>query len=463
MHKKHELIFAIVKIFFDALSVFLACSAVFFGIDELIASQAGQYGALWHVLISLLFSSSIILFSALLGAYNFENIWRINKFIPRFIASIAAVSILGFLAIRSLGAQFSINGFASIAIFSIIFALTGFYIVKKLFIVFFSNPKRGIHVLFVGYSDIANKVQEAFMSEKLGRFKPVGYVAQNEDRSSPLPYLGRLHLIEQIVSEYKPDIIMQVANSEQTINIRRIAEEYLLEHYIIPTFTNGNFATKTIMGHEFAVSSASGVVGWGHAFKRLFDLFATSFSFILLAPVFMVVAIALKIESVKDPVIASEERVDGRTGRRFKLFRFRTLKSGKSELPLMQDELKLTSGSALIDKSLGDATRLGRFLRASEINELPQLFNVIKNEMSLVGPRPPYPQEYEFFSHAHKKKHRLKPGITGLWQICKDETGGTIADSVKIDSDYVSNWTFLRDLQILFFTIPYLVRKIMKR
>ena len=185
--------------------------------------------------------------------------------------------------------------------------------------------------------------------------------------------------------------------------------------------------------------------------KRLLDLSASLAACTLLFPVLLVVAIAIKLDS-RGPILFAQERV-GLGGRRFRLYKFRTMIEGTDRL---QAELEpLTEAHGPVFKIRNDlrVTRVGRWLRHLSLDELPQLVNVIKGDMSLVGPRPlPLRDVRRIDQRAHKRRFSVKPGITCLWQV--NGRAPEFENWVKSEMEYIDNWSLGLDVKILLKTIP---------
>ena len=172
-------------------------------------------------------------------------------------------------------------------------------------------------------------------------------------------------------------------------------------------------------------------------FKRLFDLLVSLILFILLSPVMLVITLLVRIKLGK-PVLFSQER-PGLHGRLFRLYKFRTMRDLRgADGRLLPDEVRLT--------------KFGRFLRASSLDELPELFNVLKGEMSLVGPRPLLVAYLERYTPEQARRHEVLPGITG-WAQVNGRNALSWEAKFKLDVWYVDNQTFWLDLKILFLTL----------
>ena len=183
-------------------------------------------------------------------------------------------------------------------------------------------------------------------------------------------------------------------------------------------------------------------------FKRLFDIIVSGMLLLLLSPLFLLIAIAVKITDRRAEVFY-RWRVVGRNGARFTGFKFTTMYSDaddrRNEL-LGRNEM---SGPVFKMKQDPRITPLGRFLRKYSLNELPQLWSVLKGDMSLVGPRPAFPHELEGYRFWHKRKLSIRPGITCLWQVRGRNKITNFDDWVTMDLEYIDNWSLWLDFKIL--------------
>ena len=177
--------------------------------------------------------------------------------------------------------------------------------------------------------------------------------------------------------------------------------------------------------------------------KRLLDLLVATIGLLVISPVLLVIAILVRLQH-GSPVLFGQKR-PGLHGQPFRIFKFRTMTEARAaDGALLPDEQRLTP--------------LGRFLRAASLDELPELFNVLRGEMSLVGPRPLLMQYLERYSLEQARRHNVLPGITG-WAQVNGRNALTWEDKFKLDVWYVDHWSFWLDLKILFLTVS----KVFKR
>jgi exopolysaccharide biosynthesis polyprenyl glycosylphosphotransferase len=197
--------------------------------------------------------------------------------------------------------------------------------------------------------------------------------------------------------------------------------------------------------------------------KRAFDLLAASLMLIVVSPVMLVIALVIKKTS-PGPVLFAQERL-GRDGRPFKFYKFRTMEHNSDDAIHRQFVSMFIGGDAdgCADTNAGDqvfkmkrdprVTAIGAALRKTSLDELPQLFNILMGEMSLVGPRPPIAYEIENYQPWHMERLKAVPGLTGLWQVSGRSTV-SFEEMVRLDIRYINNWSPWRDFVILLKTIP---------
>jgi exopolysaccharide biosynthesis polyprenyl glycosylphosphotransferase len=211
-------------------------------------------------------------------------------------------------------------------------------------------------------------------------------------------------------------------------------------------------------GQAMVELSAPSLKGWQFAIKRVMDIVGAVVGLVLGAPLFAVIAAAIRIDS-PGPVFFLQERA-GMGGRAFRMLKFRTMRDGAdAEKPALAG-LNQT-GDPRLFKILNDprVTRLGAFLRRWSLDELPQLWNVVRGDMSLVGPRPFFELDLRSYQDHHFGRLGAKPGITGLWQVNGRSSIADFEEVVRLDREYVEEWSVALDLKILLLTLPAVLRR----
>jgi exopolysaccharide biosynthesis polyprenyl glycosylphosphotransferase len=191
--------------------------------------------------------------------------------------------------------------------------------------------------------------------------------------------------------------------------------------------------------------------GLPFAAKRSFDLIVSSLLLLLLSPVLLAIALAVRLSS-HGPIIYRSVR-PGMSGRPFHCFKFRTMRAGADQSQADLEDLNESSGALFKIREDPRLTPIGRVLRRFSLDELPQLVNVLRSEMSLVGPRPLPMRDFERLEEWHKKRYLVLPGITGLWQV-SGRSELDFDDLVRLDFLYLEQWSVFLDMTILLKTIP---------
>ncbi|MGG4016621.1 sugar transferase [Priestia megaterium] len=191
--------------------------------------------------------------------------------------------------------------------------------------------------------------------------------------------------------------------------------------------------------------------------KRFLDIILSLIGLIFLLPVFIIVAICIKIEDKNGPVLFSQTRV-GKNQSEFTMYKFRSMVSNAEELLENLLEQNETTGAMFKMKNDPRVTKIGRFIRKTSIDELPQLINVLKGDMSLVGPRPPLKREVEVYTQYQKQRLLIQPGCTGLWQVSGRSNIG-FEDMVELDLKYIVERSIFKDILIIIKTVLLIFNK----
>lgn len=188
--------------------------------------------------------------------------------------------------------------------------------------------------------------------------------------------------------------------------------------------------------------------------KRLIDIVGSLCGIILLSPLFLIVAILIKIEDPKGKVFFAQER-NGRYPKTFKMYKFRSMVHNAEEL--LKDLMDRNEQTGPVFKINDDPriTKVGKFIRKTSIDELPQLFNVLKGDMSLVGPRPPIPREVEQYNSYQMQRLAVKPGLTCIWQVSGRNNIG-FDEWVEMDIEYIKTRNLWLDIKLIFKTVGVL-------
>lgn len=247
-------------------------------------------------------------------------------------------------------------------------------------------------------------------------------------------------------TDYAADITEELEDMGVTVNVTITSLEKIVEH---SKFDNIDCIVKS--GYPIAIFSPSVQNGRAMLIKRITDVIGAVFGCLVSLPIILLTAIPLLAES-PGPLIFKQERV-GRNGRVFNIYKLRSMYTDAEERKkALMAENKM---NGLMFKMDDDPriTKVGKFIRKTSIDELPQFWNVLKGDMSLVGTRPPTIDEFEKYESHHKRRLSMRPGITGLWQVSGRSDIKDFEEVVRLDCEYIDNWSLFLDFKILIKTI----------
>jgi exopolysaccharide biosynthesis polyprenyl glycosylphosphotransferase len=321
--------------------------------------------------------------------------------------------------------------------------------------------KLTFRTLIVGANLEAERLAATMTTKELG-FQPVGFVAGSTDALylDDQRVVGPVGRIRELIRETRADCLFVASSAVTPEDVVQIMKARRLENVEVrftanlPTVLSSRLAPQTIGGVMTLSVNVLQLTRFQAAAKRFCDILISGFGLLLLLPLFAAVAVAIKATS-PGRVVFRQERI-GLRGRPFTLLKFRTMVAGADLL--LNDLRARNEADGPLFKLRQDprVTKVGAILRRYSIDELPQLWNVLKGEMSLVGPRPPLADEVALYEEWQHDRLEVRPGITGLWQV-SGRSELSFEDYVRLDLFYVENWSIAYDLFILSKTVPLLV------
>ncbi len=302
-----------------------------------------------------------------------------------------------------------------------------------------------------------NRVQD---NPSLG-YQMIGYISP-KPTSLKTSYLGDYNQLETVLKSQVVDLVIVTASiTEDRVQecvqlMETMGKQAVL--YIDEIFHQiSKYRPVDFGGLSMVALDAHPRKTWEELMKIAFDLVVSSVGLVVISPLLLTIAIIIKTTS-KGPVFFVQERV-GLNGRLFNMYKFRSMVQDAEAQKEKLTALNEMHGPVFKIKNDPRVTPFGRFLRRTSLDELPQLWNVLRQEMSLVGPRPPLPSEVNYYDPKHRKRLSVRPGITCIWQI----SGRNDVDFdqwMDMDTAYVDQWSFWLDLTILAKTVPVvLLRK----
>jgi exopolysaccharide biosynthesis polyprenyl glycosylphosphotransferase len=263
---------------------------------------------------------------------------------------------------------------------------------------------------------------------------------------------------EHVVDEVAISLPVRSFYSQISQIVARCEEQGIIVRYLSNIFNlkEGRSTSEEFGDHPVVAVYTGAMRGWQILVKHILDFFVSLILVALFSPLLAIVSILIKITS-PGPVFFVQERV-GVGKRRFRLYKFRTMIKDAEEKILELEHLNELSGPVFKINDDPRITRIGKFLRKTSIDELPQLFNVVKGDMSLVGPRPLPVRDYEGFDEDwHRRRFSVRPGITCLWQV-NGRSNTSFDKWMKLDMEYIDNWSLGLDLKILLRTVPAVLK-----
>lgn len=409
---------------------------------------------------------AIVIF-VLLGLYSFKQKTGLLKQIGKIVVSGA----IWFMLVLTYYFLIRAFPFSRLVIIYQAVLLTIFTIFSRLIL---SAIKRSLlkkdigrtRCLVIGNNESSKKVSDKLASDY--KYKLLGYISTRPAKDSTAKWLGKIAELKKFVKKYKVDLIVQTDESEITsTSLIDFCRENHTEYHFLPAAFNSyehKFEFDSIKGMPWLIWQKTPLEGWGRIVKRFFDLLISLPIFLICLPMFAIVTIAIKLNS---PGTVFYKYLDngkicyriGQKGKPFYCYKFRTMLSNTHN-QRYQELAKLNKRQGPIVKIENDPriTNVGKFLRRFDLDELPQIINVIKGNMSIVGPRPHLPEEVDKYDKHHKFVLAIKPGITGLAQV-QGRSNLNFDDEVALDSYYIEHWSLWLDLKIIIKTIPAVLFK----
>jgi exopolysaccharide biosynthesis polyprenyl glycosylphosphotransferase len=317
-------------------------------------------------------------------------------------------------------------------------------------------------IVIVGSGDRIAAVRDGLLAQKSWGHRIIGYLrecAGSAAEVAGLPALGSLEDLQRVLTSHSVDeIIFALSPAYGHVDLRTyidICEEIGTTYRIVPALfdpeDSKNLRAESVQGIPTLVRSTVGINPSGMLYKRIVDYVVGFAGFLLFLAMFPLVALAIKLDT-PGPVLYRQPRV-GQHGRVFYIYKFRSMVEGADKR--LQELMAGNEMNGHMFKIRHDPriTRVGRFLRATSLDEFPQFLNVIKGEMSLVGTRPPTQEEVARYEARHRRRISIRPGITGLWQVSGRSKIDDFEQVLKLDLKYIDNWRFWEDMRIIWKTV----------
>ncbi len=474
MKKRSELLFSAIQVPIDAAMIVLAALSAFAvrNIPEVIALRPKLYIFPLESYLKIV-AAVVPLFIAIYAIEGLYNIKVTRRFYQEALKIFSATSIALFVIIVTifLKREWFSSRFVILSgwIFAMVYVTIGRWILQKIQKILLVKKGMGVHrVLLIGSNGKLDRICKMIKAVPTMGYKVVGHLET-----------GSVHAIKEFKKLFGIDEIIvcdsTLTDSEQEKIIDYAAINNIAYKFIPTTFQTVRFEGGIFGGEPIIEIKHTPLDGWGKILKRIFDIFCSVALIVILSPLMLATAILVKLESFFEekpggPIIYKNERV-GADGKMFNVYKFRYMKWNfctdphtKEGRKALEYEKKLIAKNSIkqgpLYKIKNDPrkTRVGKFIERFSIDELPQLLNVFKGEMSMIGPRPHQQREVDKYNEYHRRLLTIRPGISGMAQV-SGRSDLSFDDEYKLDVYYIENWSLMLDVIICFKTLRALVVK----
>ncbi|MDI3534963.1 MAG: hypothetical protein PWQ82_1328 [Thermosediminibacterales bacterium] len=461
MNDKDEKLIKFILYVLDILVLFIAA---LIAVGLRFSFDLGSFNVKWYVIAFFFIAivNTIIMYFNKLYDLKYRS-WfaQVPKIINSFIYTMLCFALFSFYVREVSYSRLAIGYFSITAVILLLCGrYVSIYIIKQLY-------KKGVGVkrlLGIGINERSLSVLDYLNKHREFGYVIVGYLDKKDRNVNDYSYLGGMKEYRRIIDEQSIDaILISSSRGDEHKEIIEYCEDKYIQVYMIPDILDitsnpvdiGQISTiPLIKFKEGMLSSIQAKI------KRLFDLGVALSAFIIVLPVFVIIMLLIKL-TAKGSIFFVQNRY-GINGRSIKIIKFRTMIENAEEVleELMEKDPKIREEYTTYRKLKNDprVTPIGKILRRTSLDELPQLINVIKGDLSIVGPRPMLKDEMERYGKYGKLVLKVHPGITGLWQVSgRNEL--PFSERVRLDVYYINNWSFWLDIIIILKTIPVLLNK----
>lgn len=344
----------------------------------------------------------------------------------------------------------------------IILLLTLARVARRVLMSYLRRRDTGVErVLIVGSGEEGLRVMRNLVAQPELGYRVVGFVDDDPERGNSdigrVRALGSTDNVPQLLRQEQIDeVIITLPSHEQRKTLRLV--DQCLQANVRPRIAPDMFqmslsrvTLEEVAGIPMLSPYEMRLSSWAQALKRAVDVLGAGMALIVFSPLMLLLAILIPLDSPGSPIFR-QVRV-GRNGLPFSVYKFRSMVREAEQLKQQLRHLNEADGPMFKIRDDPRTTRLGRFLRRTSLDELPQIWNVLRGDMSLVGPRPALPEEVAGYAEWHRQRLATAPGITGLWQV-SGRSDVPFEEMVLLDIYYIENWSPLLDLSILLRTVP---------
>lgn len=417
-----------------------------------------------YVFYSVVFIILTLVFFGFYKLYNWDQIYRGSGYYFRIFKAIS-INIIVIIVVGYLLETFSFSRIwiSLLYIFSIVMLFSSRYIIGEITQKLIKKLDLSSKTLIIGIGENAKRIEDTLKKSSQESFKIVGYIekeekiAENKNYAKNFHILGCLENLREVVigsnvqkviissKEYRYDEILDMLEKLKGLDVLILMFPGFFE------FSVRRMNMREVSGIPLIQVSNVGFYGIDLFQKNLIDFVLGGMLFLIFIPIYLVVGLLIKLDS-RGPVFYKQKRYT-KGFKPFYIYKFRTMYVGADKRLAKLRKHSEVDGPIFKMKNDPRVTKVGRFLRKLSVDELPQIINVLRGEMSLVGPRPPLPEEVKKYEEWQKKRLNVKQGITGFWQV-SGRSELNFEEMVRLDLYYIQNWSIGMDIRILLKTVP---------
>jgi exopolysaccharide biosynthesis polyprenyl glycosylphosphotransferase len=421
---------------------------------------------------SIYVSQQIILTFLLIATFYQNRVWlrRRGEFLVDEISRVGYATATGIALMMAVTFFLRPLAFSRLLlvwalIFIVLFISVARVLRRVLLRMYYSRGKSVDRVLIVGSGEAGRSVMRTFLARPDLGYEPIGYLDDGSEENNiglgRIPHLGTFYQLHQALEKnpglHSVFIALPGGMHDQVLDLLRICQQHEIQAKVIPDLFQlslHHVEFNNMAGIPLFSVRDVGMSRGGQILKRTVDV---GLALLLAVPSLIIgaiVALAIKLES-SGPIFYFQERV-GKDGQHFLMIKFRSMVVNADDHKEALQQMNEASGPIFKIRNDPRLTRVGRLIRRLSLDELPQLWNILKGDMSFVGPRPPLPEEVSEYQPWHMRRLQVKGGLTGLWQV-SGRSDLTFDEQCLLDIYYIENWSLTMDLRLILQTLPYLL------
>ena len=451
-NKRLQYVINLFHILVDFLLIFIALKLANY-LYQISTFRYNEIFTSYSTSLLIIFSGIVLLFLFMTSSYKrYLMIYNIDEEVKIVKASI--FSVFAFIILEFITKQIFLNRL--FILYSIILLIIFILISRKIYhlIIYYFHSKGHLlsNTIIYGAGEVGIQLFNQFKRLPQVGYRIIGFIDDTPKRGSSNPYnvLGQFSDLEEIIEKFNvSEVIMAMpsASSQRIIEIIKVCRMKKIKYRFVPNLfkLNAHLVSFDQIGNMPLFSYREVKYTFFETIlKKIFDFIFSLIILIITSPICLLLSLLIKFDS-KGSILFTQERV-GKNGKIFTIYKFRTMYMNTQKY----DYCPQKSNDSRI-------TKFGRFLRKTSIDEFPQFLNVLKGDMSVVGPRPEMPFIVEQYEDIHRERLKVKPGITGFWQISKYRSQ-LIHENIELDLYYIYNQSFILDLIIIIKTIFFAMK-----